>query len=123
MSEAPFFSIVLSTYGRGRHIGPTIVSLLGQSCADFELIVVGDGCDDETEATVRSFPQERIAWRNLPHNTGSQSFPNNEGISAARGAWIAYVGHDDIWAPDHLEALAATIAADPAVDFVVSGCV
>jgi len=123
MSEAPFFSIVLSTYGRGRHIGPTIVSLLGQSCADFELIVVGDGCDDETEATVRSFPQERIAWHNLPHNTGSQSFPNNEGIRAARGPWIAYVGHDDVWAPDHLEALAATIAKDPALEFVVSGCV
>jgi glycosyltransferase involved in cell wall biosynthesis len=123
MNEAPFFSIVLSTYGRGRHIGPTIMSLLGQSYADFELIVVGDGCSDETEATVRSFPQERIAWRNLPHNTGSQSFPNNDGIRAARGAWIAYVGHDDVWAPDHLEALAARIANDPALDFVVSGCV
>ena len=123
MSEAPFFSIVLSTYGRGRHIAPTIMSLLGQSCADFELIVVGDGCGDETEATVRSFPQERIAWHNLPHNTGSQSFPNNEGIRAARGAWIAYVGHDDVWALDHLEALKARIAKDPAVDFVVSGCV
>jgi glycosyltransferase involved in cell wall biosynthesis len=123
MTEAPFFSIVLSTYGRGRHIAPTIVSLLRQSYADFELIVVGDGCDDETEATVRSFPQERIVWRNLPHNTGSQSFPNNDGIRAARGSWIAYLGHDDVWAPDHLEALAARIANDPALDFVTSGCV
>ena len=123
MREAPFFSIVLSTYGRGRHIRPTIRSLLGQSCADFELIVVGDGCSDETEATVRSFPQERIAWRNLPHNCGTQSFPNNEGIRAARGAWIAYLGHDDVWAPDHLEALAARIASDPTLDFVASGCV
>ena len=123
MTEAPFFSIVLSTYGRGRHIAPTIVSLLRQSYADFELIVVGDGCDDETEATVRSFPPEQIAWRNLPHNTGSQSFPNNEGIRAARGTWIAYVGHDDVWAPDHLEALAARIANDPALDFVSSGCI
>ena len=123
MREVPFFSIVLSTYGRGRHIRPTIMSLLGQSFADFELIVVGDGCADETEATVRSFPQERIAWRNLPHNRGSQSFPNNEGIGASRGKWIAYLGHDDVWAPDHLEALAATIANDPTLDFVASGCV
>src|SRR5262245_24818200 len=123
MGEAPFFSIVLSTYGRGRHVRPTIMSVLAQSCADFELIVVGDGGSDETKATVRSFPQERIAWRNLPHNSGNQSLPNNEGIGAARGAWIAYLGHDDVWAPDHLAALAATLNSDPTLDFVVSGCV
>jgi glycosyltransferase involved in cell wall biosynthesis len=123
MGEAPFFSIVLSTYGRGRHVRPTIMSMLGQSYADFELIVVGDGCNDETEATVRSFPQERIAWRNLPHNSGNQSLPNNEGIRAARGAWIAYLGHDDVWASDHLAALAATVKNDPTLDFVASGCV
>jgi glycosyltransferase involved in cell wall biosynthesis len=122
-SEVPFFSVILSTFGRGRHIGPTIASVLAQSYGRFELIVVGDGCRDETESAVRSFPPERITWLNLAQNTGSQSFPNNAGLTAARGNWIAYIGHDDIWVPDHLACIVATIAREPASDFVVSGCV
>jgi len=122
MRDVPRYSIVLATYGRGRCIAPTIESVLRQTFSDFELIVVGDGCNDETEETVRSFGSEKISWRNLPVNSGSQSFPNNEGIRHARGAWIAYIGHDDIWAPDHLRALDGVISKG-AVDVVVSGCI
>jgi len=119
----PFFSIILPTFGRGRHIEPTIESVLRQSFGEFELIVVGDGCTDDTAAVVRSFPPERIRWRNLVQNTGSQSFPNNEGIRSSRGLWVAYIGHDDIWARNHLECIAQTIACHDELDFVVSGCV
>jgi len=123
MPEPPFFSIVTATYGRGRHIIPTIQSVLRQTFENFELIVVGDGCKDETESVVRSFSDRRISWHNLPQNMGSQSFPNNEGIRAARGEWIAYIGHDDIWTGDHLSMIHATSLRDGDVDFVVSGCV
>src|SRR6185437_11947979 len=102
MRDDPFFSVVLATYGRGRHIAPTIESVLRQAFSRLELIVVGDGCSDETEAVVGSFNSDRVSWRNLAQNCGSQSFPNNEGIRRARGPWICYIGHDDIWSPDHL---------------------
>ena len=115
--DRPHFSIVLATYGRGRRIEPTIEAVLGQSYTTFELIVVGDGCADETEAIVGSFAREvrapaTVTWHNLSRNSGSQSFPNNEGIRHARGDWICYLGHDDIWSPDHLECLARTIASE-----------
>jgi hypothetical protein len=113
----------MATFGRGRHVKPTIESVLGQTLTDFELIVVGDGCRDETEVVVRSFANEKISWSNLPQNTGSQSFPNNEGIRRARGAWICYIGHDDIWAPDHLSSLDEAISSAAGADFAVSGCV
>ena len=123
MTASPFFSIVLSTYGRGPHIRPTIESVMTQSFSDFELIVVGDGCTDETESVVASFRSERIIWINLSHNSGSQSAPNNRGIQAARGRWIAYLGHDDIWAPDHLSSMASKIDSGASLDFVVGGCI
>lgn len=122
MTDAPFFSVVTATFGRGEHIRPTIEAALAQSFGDFELIVVGDGCTDETEEVVRSFHSERLRWVSLPLNSGSQSLPNNVGIRLARGKYIAYLGHDDIWAPDHLEAIHAH-AAEQQADFVVSGCV
>ena len=123
MRDDPFFSIVLATYNRGHHIKPTIESVLRQTFTDYELIVVGDGCDDCTEEMVTSFESERISWRNLARNSGSQSFPNNEGIRCARGAWIAYIGHDDVWAPNHLAQLHALVEHNRTTDFAVSGCI
>jgi glycosyltransferase involved in cell wall biosynthesis len=123
MSETSFFSVIMPTYGRGRHITPTIQSVLGQTFGNFELLVVGDGCSDDTEQTVKMFPSDRVKWVNLPKNTGSQSAPNNEGLRISRGNWIAYIGHDDIWAPDHLERMVNTIASNEELGFVASGCV
>ncbi len=123
MRNDPFFSVVLATYGRGRRIAPTIESVLRQTFSAFELIVVGDGCKDDTEALVASFGSERILWRNLTQNSGGQSAPNNEGIRCARGAWICYIGHDDVWSPDHLAEVHRLTTRDGAADFAVSGCI
>jgi glycosyltransferase involved in cell wall biosynthesis len=123
MPGSPRFSIILATYNRGRHIAPTIESVLRQTFSDFELIVVGDGCTDGTERAVASFGTDRVSWHDLPHNSGSQSLPNNTGLQQARGAWIAYIGHDDIWANDHLARLEDLVRQEPTTDFAVSGCV
>lgn len=114
---------MLPTYGRGEHIRPTIESVLRQTHSDFELIVVGDGCRNETEQVVEPFKSRGVSWYNLEQNTGSQSSPNNFGITKATGKWIAYIGHDDIWSPRHLERLRALIEAEREIDFAVSGCV
>ncbi|MCB1477655.1 MAG: glycosyltransferase family 2 protein [Rhodobiaceae bacterium] len=111
----------MATYGRGRHIVPSIRSVLAQEDSDFELLIVGDGCDDDTEEAVKPFLSGRVRWFNLPEHSGSQSFPNNEGIANAAGRYIAYIGHDDIWAPGHLKALKDVFDGPDAPDFAVSG--
>ena len=119
----PLFSVVIATYGRGEHIRPTIELALRQTCSDFELLVVGDGCTDETEAVVRSYGSAKIRWLNREENSGSQSAPNNLGIRIAEGDWVAYLGHDDIWSPHHLEALHDLIRKEPTTGFAVGGCI
>lgn len=116
------FTVVMATYGRGRHILPSVRSVLGQGLRDFELLVVGDACADETEVVVRGLDDPRVRWLNLAERVGSQSGPNNAGIAAARSDHIAYLGHDDIWEPDHLERMAAVFAGG-AADFVMSGSI
>ena len=123
MSESPFFSVVVATYNRGEHIIPTIKSVLSQTETSFEVIVVGDGCTDNTGDVVKSFRSSKISWVNLATNGGSQSFANNAGVEKARGKWIAYLGHDDIWTDDHLAQLRQAASRSPNSEFVVSGCV
>lgn len=117
----PTFSVILSTWNRGPHIVPTIRSVLGQRCRDFELLIVGDHCTDDTAEQVRPFLSPTVKWHNLSVRGGSQAFPNNYGLAHGRGRFAAYIGHDDIWANDHLERLSAVI--DQGVDFAISGCV
>ncbi len=120
---APLVSVVMATFGRGAHILPSIRSVLGQNFGDWELLVVGDCCTDETEEVVGTVDDPRVRWLNLAQRCESQSGPNNAGIAAAAGRYIAYLGHDDIWDPSHLERLVALFEGDRPVDFAVSGTI
>lgn len=119
----PAFSIIMATYNRGRHIRPTIRSVLGQTFTDHELLIIGDACDDDTAAIVAPFVSGRVKWLNLPKRAGNQHGPNNAGLRIARGRYIAYLGHDDLWTPDHLAALRRVFVEAPGASFAVSGCV
>lgn len=123
MPDRPSITVVLSTWNRGRHIIPTLELALQQNFADFEILIVGDGCDDDTGNTLQPYLSDRVKWINLACRSGSQSFPNNAGIAAAWGEYIAYLGHDDIWTKDHLASLVATIADGEGCDFAVAGCI
>jgi glycosyltransferase involved in cell wall biosynthesis len=83
--------------------------VIASTLTDWELIVVGDACTDDTEDCVASFDDPRIRFVNLPANCGDQSGPNNHGISIARGRYIAFLNHDDLYLPGHLEECVAEL--------------
>lgn len=103
--NTPLVSVVIATYNYSSVLKYAIQSVLWQTYHNFELWVIGDGCTDDSEAVVASFADSRVHWVNLPENTGSQAAPNNEGIARASGKYIAYLGHDDLWVPNHLQVL------------------
>jgi glycosyltransferase involved in cell wall biosynthesis len=96
--------------------------VLWETFSDFEHLVIGDGCTDDSAEVVASFGDPRIRWHNLDQNSGNQSLPNNTGIALARGQYIAYLGHDDVWYPTHLANLVEAIKRDNA-DIAYSLCV
>lgn len=100
---APIVSIVCATYNRADQLALSIRSVLRQTHTDWELIVVGDQCTDHTADVVASFDDDRITYVNRSVNFGEQSAPNNDGVALARGTYVAFVNHDDIWFPEHLE--------------------
>jgi glycosyltransferase involved in cell wall biosynthesis len=113
----PTVSFIMATYNRSELLPYSIGSVRWQSHADWELIVVADGCTDDTVSVVSAMaaddPRIRLVARH--ENSGEQSTANNAGLAEARGQFIAFLNHDDLWLPDHLErALAAIdrLAAD-----------
>jgi glycosyltransferase involved in cell wall biosynthesis len=106
---SPRVSVIIATYNWSSVLPYSIGSVLRQTMADFEVLVVGDGCTDDSEQVVAAIGDPRVRWINLPANTKHQSGPNNEGLRQARGEFIAYLGHDDLWLPHHLEAHVAAI--------------
>lgn len=109
MSPPPRVTVVIATYNWAPVLPTAIASVLDQTHTDLELLVVGDGCTDESAEVVGAIDDERVRWINLPTNHRHQWAPNNEGIRQARGTLIAYLGHDDLWLPRHLERLTAAI--------------
>lgn len=113
----------MATWGRGRLVLPSVQSVLRQDFPGFELLVIGDACTADTPAALAGQGDDRVRWMNLPDRWGSQSGPNNAGIAAVGGRWIAYPGHDDIWEPFHLSDLARVLGAGAAPDFAVAGTI
>jgi glycosyltransferase involved in cell wall biosynthesis len=102
-------TVVMATYNWATVLPFSIGSVLDQTFTDFELVVVGDGCTDESADVVEAVGDRRVRWHNLRANTGHQAGPNNEGIAMANSGVIAYLGHDDLWLPRHLELLLGAI--------------
>jgi glycosyltransferase involved in cell wall biosynthesis len=118
-SVSPTVSVIISTFNWSAALRCALASVKLQTMSDFEVLVVGDGCTDDSEAVVASFNDSRFKWHNLERNHGGQWAPNNHGLAVATGEWVAYLGHDDIWHPAHLESALQT-AHERDADWVTS---
>ena len=95
-AKTPTVTIIIATYNKMSTLRYAIESVLWQSFADFECLVIGDGCTDGSEEVVAGFNDPRLYWNNLTRNSGHQSAPTNEGLRRARGEYISYLNQAQI---------------------------
>lgn len=106
--KSPLFSVLLPTYNRADVLRYSIESVCRQTYPNFELLVVGDGCTDGTERLMRRLVKKdtRIRWYPFPKGEGFGYGHRNTVMQGARGRYVAFAAHDDLWMTDHLETFA-----------------
>ncbi|WP_111668784.1 glycosyltransferase family 2 protein [Algoriphagus litoralis] len=117
----PLVSIISATYNSSHLLKHAIQSVLDSDFQDWELVVVGDCCTDDTEAVVLGFSDPRIHFYNLEKNSGQQATPNNFGLQKASGKYIAFLNQDDLFFPDHLSQSIEEIEKSGAEFLIVPG--
>lgn len=118
MSE-PTVSAIITTYNRAHMVGEAIQSVLDQTYADFELIVVDDGSIDDTKKIVLGFADERIQYVYQP-NAGLAA-ARNTGIRHSTGKYLAFLDDDDLFLPNKLELQVPFLEHNPEIGWVSGG--
>jgi len=117
-NETPMVSVYTPTYNRGdilmeRALG----SVLSQTYTNFEYIIIGDCCTDNTEQLLSKVKDPRVKFYNMPQKSaGYPLTPEcrwlagpvkaaNQALGMVRGKWIARLDDDDMFTEDHIERL------------------
>ncbi len=129
MTASPAISVVMAAYNGGALIEETIASVLAQTFADFELVVVDDCSTDDTLARLRAIADPRVRVIESAAN-GGPVVARNTAFTAVRGAYIVGLDQDDLCHPDRFAAQKAWLDNHPecvlvasAVDLIEQGVV
>lgn len=116
----PKVSIILPTYNRAGLIIETIESIRHQTYSNWELIIVDDGSDDNTEKIIVQIQDNRIQFYKAGR-IGIVGRIKNIGIEMSNGELIAFIDSDDLWANTKLEKQIAALNQYPDAGFSLTG--
>ena len=108
----PQVSVVMPAYNEAPTIGLVTGKLLKLPFVH-EIVIVDDGSSDDIQSAVDALPVDVLFIR---QGNAGPAAARNRGIGAASGDYIAFLDVDDLWTPDHLEALYAEFATNSMLD-------
>ena len=95
-------SIIMPTYNCAKFIKETIQSVINQTYENWELVIVDDCSNDNTEEIVASFNDKRIKYHKLEKNSGA-AVARTTAMKMATGNYMAFLDSDDLWKKEKLE--------------------
>ena len=100
----PKVSVIIPIYNAEKFISGTIESVIAQTYQDWEIIAVDDGSTDKTPEILTKYKKKLSSnLQVITQENSGVSIARNKGIPAARGEYIAFLDHDDLWTPEKLE--------------------
>lgn len=114
----PSISVVMPVYNRERVVGRAIDSVLAQTHADFELVIVDDGSKDGTAAAVEACADPRVRLLRQPENRGGNA-ARNRGVREAQAPLISFLDSDDRFLPHKLAYVVDLFERRPEIDVLI----
>ncbi len=115
----PAVSVIMPAYNAEAYLGRAVQSVLRQSFADLELLVVDDGSSDGTADIARAFAACDARVRVLEQPNAGPGPARNAGFRAASGRLFAFLDSDDEWAETFLAEHVSILEAQPSIDILV----
>ena len=103
--ENPEITVIVPAYNAGQYLADCIESILAQSFADWEMVIVDDGSSDDTGKTADEYAAKDGRIKVIRQANQGVSQARNSGLDIARGSFIAFVDADDVLEPDCLREL------------------
>jgi len=103
-------AVIIPTYNRAALIERALASVIAQSYAAAEIIVVDDGSTDNTQQIIEA---NYAQIRYLQQTNKGVSAARNAGINATSCEWICLLYSDDSWQPDKLEKQRKALTENP----------
>ena len=115
MNEQPLVSIILPCYNSERFLPQVLASVQAQTYANWELVAVNDLSSDSTAALLSAAAAAGPRIRHIDRETrgGRPGITKNTGLQHARGEFIAFLDHDDIYLPQKIERQVALLQSRP----------
>ncbi len=114
----PLVSVVIPVWNSADFLPATLDSILAQTWAEIEIIIVDDGSTDDIEAALVPY-RGKIRYIRQD-NWGGPSRPRNVAITAAQGKYISFFDSDDLMEPEKLSISLSVLEQNPQVDFIFS---
>jgi glycosyltransferase involved in cell wall biosynthesis len=113
-------TVVMPSYDAAAFVGEAVESVLAQTIADWELIVVDDGSTDGTPEIVAGYDDSRVRLLPIEHS-GLPAVARNRGLALSESRYVAFLDADDVWLPDKLARQLEVLDSRPEVGLVHTG--
>ncbi|MRR11053.1 glycosyltransferase [bacterium] len=116
--HGPVVSVVVAAYNAAATLAETLDSVLAQTVADWELVVVDDGSTDDTLALARTYSERDPRFVTVSQPNAGTALARNHGFSHTSGAWVCFLDADDLLLPPFMERLLAAADQEPDADIL-----
>lgn len=113
--DARVVTVLMSIYDRVEYVEEAVDSVLADTTATHELVLVDDGSTDGADAIARSYADRAVVVRQ-EHRGCPAAW--NLGLEHARGDFVTFCDSDDVWMPGHTGALLEALDGRPEIDAV-----
>ena len=116
-TELPL-TVLLSVHNAGEYLRDAVQSILNQTFTDFEFLIINDGSTDDSLLVLNEFAQRDPRIRIVSRANRGLTKTLNEGITLARGEFLARMDGDDVAMPDRLQKQVEYLQNNPECELV-----